>query len=206
MSQPTSAQSRIGTARPPQRRAVTIVAATVMAMCVGVLQAPAVSSATIGTGKPCARAGQTATVKGTLYQCETWGTLRWVVRQTSKIPKYEIDYLRNVTNRVIEDVATADCRAQDGIGVASTLRFLADDFEILADDAVLPPGVRAASYVSRARTLAKFAEQAADEIDDGFETQGYARYAVVKEEALPLLAMINKGLGTNFTYTTRTAC
>ena len=188
------------------RRAATGLLASALLGGLIAAQAPAASAAGVGTGKPCNRVGQTANVKGTVYQCEDWGTLRWVVRKTPSLPKFELDYLRTVTNRVIRDVATADCRAKDGIGVSSTLRFLADDFSTLADDAVLPPGVKAADYVPRARTLAEFSEQAADEIDDGYEADGYARYAVVKEEALPLLAMINKGLGTKFAYKTRSSC
>jgi len=83
---------------------------------------------------------------------------------------------------------------------------LGDNFARLANNAVSPPGISRSNYVSRARTLASFARQAADEVYDGHESAGYARYSVVRDEAKPLLRMINRSLGTQFKYVYRASC
>ena len=57
-----------------------------------------------------------------------------------------------------------------------------------------------------ALTLSKFSQVAADEIDARDTTNGYARYAVVWKETKPLLAIVNKSLGTHYPFITLRSC
>ena len=165
------------------------------------------STPTITPGENCPSAGKSATSGSATFKCERWGgALVWVLRSTKGAPASEVSYLRTVTERVVEDVATSDCRARDGIMVASAIQFLADDFDNLAHSALRPPGINTAKYVARASALSQSAEMAADEISHGAESQGYARYEVVRKETRPLLAQINGSLGTRYTFTTLSSC
>jgi hypothetical protein len=82
--------------------------------------------------------------------------------------------------------------------VDSALSLLSDSYGRLASAGV-PPGLDAASYLARVRTLQSFAEQAADEFDEDYPTAGAARYTVVKKETRTLLGQINSALGTHLT-------
>ena len=120
----------------------------ILAISTGVLTAP-VSAITTGdmsrqavvsAGRSCTSVGKLVTASRVLYRCERWGSARvWVVRRAPGKPKFEIDYLRTVTARVIRDMATTDCRARDGIAVAGSLMLLSDDFDNLANNAIVPP-------------------------------------------------------------------
>ena len=101
------------------------------------------------------------------------------------------------TQRIVEDINALDEWVRDGIGMTSRLLMLARSYQSLADGSV-PPGVDAAEFRSRAATLAQFAELAATEYSYGQELEGSARYAVIREETIPLLQAVNLGLGTSF--------
>ena len=191
------------------------IGATILAISTGVLTAPASAISTVdisrqalvSAGRSCPKVGKLVTASRVLYRCEKWGSAKvWVVRRAPGKPKFEIDYLRTVTARVIRDMATTDCRARDGIAVSGSLLLLSDDFDNLANNAIVPPRASASAYVSRARTLSSFSSRAADNIDYGDESTGYAQYAVVRSEAKPLIAMINRGLGTRYAYISLRSC
>lgn len=126
--------------------------------------------------------------------------------RTRHLPAFEIRYIKTVAKRVLDDTAEIDCRMKDGIGVATRVDMLGDDYATLVHGAALPPGAPARGYHARATTLASFAHRAADEIYNGDEVDGYARYTVVRKEGKPLLAMINRSLGTEFHYFKRSTC
>jgi len=90
-----------------------------------------------------------------------------------------------------------DIRVVDGIGMSSRLNMLASSFRSLASGRI-PPGTVESEYSARANTLASFAEQASDEYSSRLYMAGFARYSVVRSESVPLLAMINNGLGTAY--------
>jgi len=187
----------------------------ILAASTGVLTSPvsaittsdASRQAVVSAGRSCSTVGKLVTASRVLYRCEKWGSAKvWVVRQAPGKPKFEIDYLRTVTARVIRDMATTDCRSRDGIAVSGSLSLLSDDFNNLATNAIVSPRASVSAYISRARTLSTFSSRAADNIDYGDESTGYAQYAVVRSEAKPLLAMINRGLGTRYAYISLRSC
>ncbi|MEI6363895.1 MAG: hypothetical protein WCP95_17405, partial [Actinomycetes bacterium] len=55
-----------------------------------------------------------------------------------------------------------------------------------------------ATYKARCQTLADFANKAADDYSYGDGIAGSAKYAVIRQETVPLLAAINAGLGTTY--------
>jgi hypothetical protein len=171
-----------------------------------VLSAAPASAAIPGrAGDSCPRTGARLLASGVTYACQIWtGRNRWVVIATGRLPAFEIKYIKTVTRRVLDDTATVDCRMYDGIGVSTRMDMLGDDYDNLAHEAGLPPGAPASTYRARAATLGQFSHKAAYEVDSGDALDGYARYAVVRKEGKPLLAMINTSLGTGFHYTTKT--
>ena len=167
--------------------------------------APASAAVPDRAGDSCARTGARLVAGGVTYNCQVWsGRRRWVVMATRRLPAFEIKYIKTVTRRVLDDTATVDCRMNDGIGVSTRMDMLGDDYDILAHDAAVPPGAPAINYRARATTLGQFAHKAAYEVDSGDQIDGYARYAVVREEGKPLLSLINKSLGTGFHYISTT--
>lgn len=113
------------------------------------------------------------------------------------LSKSDTAYIKSLAKRVVDDITELDTRVQDGIQVDTRMALLANDFSRLASAGV-PPKVKASLYVAKAKTLANFATMAADEYTAGDEMSGGARYEVIRKEAASLLAMINKGLKTNF--------
>ena len=187
-----------------RRGGVTLVLS--MGLIMSLTMSPA-TAATIRPGQRCTSIGKTQTVSRVVYKCEKWGPSKvWVLRQAPGYPAFEISYIRTLANRVVRDVATTDCRARDGIGVSGSLQLLANDFDNIANNSLVPPRTNAANYHSRAATLSSFSQQAADNIDFGDPTTGYAQYATVRKETLPLLRMINVSLGTKFVYVTLATC
>lgn len=184
-----------------------LVALSVSLLTVVLTAAPVNAAVPDRAGDACARTGARLVTDGVRYRCQVWdGRRRWVVMATRRLPAFEIKYIKTVARWVLEETATVDCRMKDGIGVSTRMDMLGDDYDRLADNAALPPGAPAARYRARAATEGDFAHQAAYEVDNGDVGDGYARYAVVRKEGKPLLAMINKSLGTGFHYYIRESC
>ena len=111
------------------------------------------------------------------------------------VSDFDRAYAIGVARDMIRDVKSVDGRLGDGIGVSSGLSLLSGEYGRL-EDAGTPPGVDAAKYHARLRTLESFSSTASDMyLDD--PTQGAARYAVVREETGTLLSQLNSALGTD---------
>ena len=102
---------------------------------------PAPSTPKVRAGQGCSSVGLTTTSSGNGYTCEKQGGATvWVLRSTPSVTADDINYLKSVVGRVLEDIATTDCRVKDGIAVASSLGLLSDSFARLTDLAPVPPG------------------------------------------------------------------
>jgi hypothetical protein len=110
------------------------------------------------------------------------------------VSDFDRAYAIGVARDMIRDVKSVDGRLGDGIGVSSGLSLLSGEYGL--ENAGTPPGVDAAKYHARLRTLESFSSTASDMyLDD--PTQGAARYAVVREETGTLLSQLNSALGTD---------
>jgi hypothetical protein len=100
------------------------------------------------------------------------------------------------TRWVVQDIRTADVRIRDGIGMDSTMSFLAQDFDELLSDG--EPVGAPSSYVPTLMTLKNFANQASNEFAAGDNLDGSARYHVLRGHALTIVSEINSIYGTHF--------
>jgi hypothetical protein len=104
-------------------------------------------------------------------------------------------YALDQAREIIGDIRELNTRFQDGIGVSSRLYILSDAYSGL-EDAGVPPGVKPQNYLPRLRTLASFAEQAADQYDFN-AMEATAKFEVIKEQTRTLFSQINKATGSN---------
>ena len=164
-------------------------------------------AASVQKGQPCAKIGKISKVNTNVFKCELWGDRSyWVYVSGKGQPAFEVKYTKEVMNRVLRDLAESECRALDGIMVYGSLDLLTGNYERLADDVVLPPGVNARKWVPRLRTLADFSDQAADDWYYEDFVSGSSKLMVIKKETLPILKQINKAYGSKFAFRTITGC
>jgi len=116
---------------------------------------------------------------------------------SGQLSNADTESIKKYAGRIVEDIKELDVRVVDGISMSSRLSMLASSYQSLADGPV-PPGSDPADFKSRAGTLASFASQASNEYSSGQRGSGSARYAVLRQETPPLLALINAGLGTSY--------
>jgi hypothetical protein len=134
---------------------------------------------------------------GSFHTPETARTVGVAPVLAPHLDSYEVRTLKRYARYLVEDIETADEYTADGIQAELALAELGDTFGRLLNAAV-PPGANAAKYRARLSTLRSFAYEAADAYDYGDDRTGYAQYTVIRKNTAPILAAINKGLGTNY--------
>ena len=117
------------------------------------------------------------------------------VGSTPAANDFDRAYAVNVAGDIIDDIKSVDLYLKDGIAVPSAMSLLSAGYPRL-ENAGTPPGVNAAKYHARLRTLESFASTAADIYDDR-PMEGAAKYAVVRKETGTLFTEMNAALGTN---------
>ena len=116
----------------------------------------------------------TPSVTATADPPETPSTARSAAPDRDSTPGIDFDraYAIDVAGDMIRDINTVDHRLRDGIAVSSGLWLLSSEYGRL-ENAGTPPGVDAAKYHARLRTLDAFASAASD-IYDNNPTEGAA--------------------------------
>ena len=74
------------------------------------------------------------------------------------------------------------------------LDLLSADYDALASDGV-PPGVDPAHYLATVTTLSQFTTLASTDLSVDDWIDGVAKYQVVRDNTVPLLAVLSKALG-----------
>ena len=133
---------------------------------------------------------------GTKYRLPTASNTAGSASNTTTSASDAAD-IKRYAGRVLEDIAALDIYVLDGIGLPARLSALSKNYTDLLNSAV-PTGADAANYKARCQTLANFAKMAADDYSIGDSMNGRARYSVIRQETIPLLNIINKGLSTTY--------
>lgn len=97
---------------------------------------------------------------------------------------------------IVEDIKTIDSRIPNGGDIGLAYSNLSNSYGYL-EEAGVPPGADAASYLARLRTAKNFASDAFT-IESDDQSGALAKYLAVRGNTQPILDAVNAAVGTKF--------